>query len=553
MGRATRRKVIQGAVAGALSAAGAGTARAHRTGRPPAALSQFSHVVVLMLENRSFDNLLGSLYAPSDLPPGKSFEGLIGKNLSNPIPSGAPAPPGVTSIPILNATDYHDPYPDPGEIYPHVNTQLFNTVSPPYNLPNPLPSTAPMNGFVTDYIQNYPTALADPPSYEQYSTIMACFQPQTVPILSTLARQFAVFDHWFCSVPSQTWCNRAFWHSATSWGHVINGGSDNEGSLEWLEDSAGNTLFNNLSDAGIDWRIYSSNLVSLTGLIHLRALADYHETNFPSLEQFFTDCQNGQLQPYSFLEPNFWTPHNDQHPSSYDSEFYGPAAVGSVLLGENLINRVYDAVRTSASASGNNWRNTLLIITHDEHGGCYDHLSPGTAVPPGGFSRQEDGFKFNRLGVRVPMVMVSAYIAPETIVNKVHEHTSFAKTMEGKWGLPTLTKRDAAAPDFSEVFTSSTPRPASTWPILSDHPIPRAWFARNFQNAPLNDLQRSIVGMAAALPRSRRLGLQANRLKTVGDALAALRKVPRLPGAHEPTPQRFWRPRIRRPRRPRKG
>ena len=551
MGRATRRKVIQGAVAGALSAAGAGTARAHRTGRPPAALSQFSHVVVLMLENRSFDNLLGSLYAPSDLPPGKSFEGLIGKNLSNPIPSGAPAPPGVTSIPILNATDYHDPYPDPGEIYPHVNTQLFNTVSPPYNLPNPLPSTAPMNGFVTDYIQNYPTALADPPSYEQYSTIMACFQPQTVPILSTLARQFAVFDHWFCSVPSQTWCNRAFWHSATSWGHVINGGSDNEGSLEWLEDSSGNTLFNNLSDAGIDWRIYSSNLVSLTGLIHLRALADYHQTNFPSLEQFFTDCQNGQLQPYSFLEPNFWTPHNDQHPSSYDSDFYGPSAVGSVLLGENLINRVYDAVRTSASATGNNWRNTLLIITHDEHGGCYDHVSPGPAVPPGGFSRKEDGFTFNRLGLRVPMVMVSAYIAPETIVNTVHEHTSFAKTLEEKWGLPTLTKRDAAAPDFAEVFTSSTPRPASTWPILSDHPIPRAWFARNFQNAPLNDLQRSIVGMAAALPRSRRLGLQATRLKTVGDALAALRRVPRLPGAHEPTPQRFWRPRIRPRRRPR--
>jgi len=98
MDRATRRKVIQGAVAGALSAAGSGTAAAHRTGRLAAPLPQFSHVVVLMLENRSFDNLLGSLYAPSDLPTGKSFEGLIGKNLSNPIPAGAPAPPGVTSI-----------------------------------------------------------------------------------------------------------------------------------------------------------------------------------------------------------------------------------------------------------------------------------------------------------------------------------------------------------------------------------------------------------------------------------------------------------------------
>jgi len=189
-----------------------------------------------------------------------------------------------------------------------------------------------MTGFVNDYIQNYPTGLGDPPTYDQYSTIMACYQPQTVPILSTLARQFAVFDHWFCSVPSQTWCNRAFWHAATSWGHVVNGGGDDEGSLEWLDDGVGNTLFNNLSNAGIEWLIYSSNTASLTGLIHFRALDEYHLTNFPSLDQFFTDCQAGQLPPYSFLEPNFWTPHNDQHPSSYDSDDYGPSAVGSVLL-----------------------------------------------------------------------------------------------------------------------------------------------------------------------------------------------------------------------------
>lgn len=177
-----------------------------------------------------------------------------------------------------------------------------------------------------------------------------------------------MFDHWFCSVPSQTWCNRAFWHAATSWGHVINGGGDDQGSLEWLEDSNGTTLFNSFADAALAWRIYSSNLVSLTGLIHFRALEDYHFTNFPSLEQFFTDCRKGQLAPYSFLEPNFWTPHDDQHPSSFDSGLYGPAAAGSVLLGENLINRVYDAVRTSRSSHGNNWSNTLLIITHDEHG-----------------------------------------------------------------------------------------------------------------------------------------------------------------------------------------
>ncbi len=550
MDRVTRRRFLQGAIAGAIAgpAARQRAASAAPVGPAPDPLGTFSYVVVLMLENRSFDSLLGNLYAPADLPPGKSFDGVIGKNLSNPIPAGAPAPHGVQTVPVLSATDYHDPYPDPGEVYSHVNTQLYNVVSPPFNAPDPVPGTAAMNGFVTDYFLNYPSQLADPPTYDQYSVIMACFPRNSVSILSTLAQQFAVFDHWFCSVPSQTWCNRAFWHAATSWGHVVNGGGLDEVSLEWLEDSDGTTLFNTLVDAGLDWRIYSSNYASLTGLIHFRALLDFHLTNFPSLQQFFTDCAAGQLKPYSFLEPNFWTPHNDQHPSSYDSTHYGPAAAGSVLLGENLINRVYDAVRTSRSAQGNNWSNTLLIITHDEHGGCYDHVSPGPGVPPGGFSRQEDGFQFDRLGVRVPMVMVSAHIAPGTIVNPTFDHTSFLKTMSMKWSVPTLTARDAAAPDFQQVFTSARARPASSWPVLADHIVPLAWFSQDFSDAPLNELQRSIVGMVAALPQAQALGVDASAVQTVGDAVALIQRVPGLPGANPSTPRRFWRPGRRRTR-----
>ena len=539
----TRRNLLHGALAGTLvgPAAGMRTASGHQPRLFDDPLATFDHVVVLMLENRSFDNLLGNLYAPDELPAGKAFDGVIGKDLSNPIPAGAPAPPGVTSIPVLSATDFHTPYPDPGEVYDHVNTQLFNVVAPPHNLPDPLPATPPMTGFVTDYIANYPKGLADPPSYDQYSPIMACYPRESVPILSTLARQFAVFDHWFCSVPSQTWCNRAFWHAATSWGHVSNGGGDDQNSVGWLEDSGGATLFNRLADAGMNWRIYSSNLASLTGLIHYKALLDYHPTNFPSLEQFFSDCRNGRLPPYSFLEPIFWTPHNDQHPSSYNSTLYGPAAAGSVLLGENLVNRVYDAVRTSRSANGNNWSNTLLIITHDEHGGCYDHVKPGAAVPPGGFSRHEDGFQFDRLGIRVPMIMISAHIAPGTIVNTVHEHTSFLKSMATKWDLPALTARDAAAPDFGPLFTAELSQPVSSWPVLADHVVPLEWYSQDFSDAPLNDLQRSILGMIAALPQAQDLGLDATSVATVGDAEALIQRVPGLPGAHPPTPRHFWR------------
>ena len=190
-----------------------------------------------MLENRSFDNLLGSLYAPSDLPTGKSFEGLIGKNLSNPIPAGAPAPPGVTSIPILNATDYHDPYPDPGEVYANVNTQLFNTVSSPYNLPRPLPATAPMTGFVNDYIQSCPTGLGDPPTYDQYSTIVACYPAaDRADPVDAGAPVRSVRTAGSARCPSQTWCNRAFGAPPPPGATWSMAAATTRGGLEWLDD-----------------------------------------------------------------------------------------------------------------------------------------------------------------------------------------------------------------------------------------------------------------------------------------------------------------------------
>jgi phospholipase C len=532
---------MKGALAGAaMGAAGlrATPATARGRGRGFAnELDTFSYVVVLMLENRSFDNLLGGLY-----PSSPTFDGILGKDLSNPIPAGVPAPPGVTSIAPFAVSDYHTPYPDPGEVYPNVNTQLFGVIQAPYNLPDPVPTTPPMNGFVRDYVANYPAGLASPPSYDQYRVIMGYYPPERVTVLSALAREFAVFDHWHCSVPSQTWCNRAFWHAATSWGHVANP-TDTTTTLEWLLDSSGTTLFNLLladPAKNLDWRIYSSNYASLTGLIHSRALDTYHLTRFPSLEQFFTDCAAGSLTQYSFLEPLFWTPSNDQHPASYDSTDYGPSVAGSVVLGENLVNQVYDAVRTSASKTGNNWENTLLIITHDEHGGCYDHVQPPAGTPPGGFSRNEDDFRFDRLGIRVPMVMISAHIAPGTIVNTVHDHTSFLKALEAKWGLPNLTERDTVAPDIREVFTSSHTRDVSTWPVIPSHVVPPESTTVDFSGAPLNELQRSILVAAAATPQAAAAGVAVERLQTVGEATAFLAALSGLPGAHPPPPPSFW-------------
>ena len=168
-----------------------------------------------------------------------------------------------------------------------------------------------------------------------------------------------------------------------------------------------------------------------------------------------------------------------------------------MLLGDQIVWKVYQAIRNSQSTSGNNWQNTLLIITFDEHGGCYDHVLPPNATPPSNTPGQE-GFGFDRLGVRVPMVMVSAYIAENTIVNTPMHHCSFLQTMQQKWGLTSLGPRQDTAPPFTEVF-SSTARDLDTWPDWNVYPGPTSTLNEAMMqqvdpsDVPLNDLQKSII------------------------------------------------------------
>ncbi|HVN27806.1 MAG TPA: alkaline phosphatase family protein, partial [Candidatus Binataceae bacterium] len=350
-------------------------------------LDTFDHVVVLMLENRSFDNLLGYLYAKG-VPAGKQFEGLQGKQISN---------PGLDDklIEASPGGDFHQPYPDPGEEFEHVTYQLFGSET--------AAGTPEMRGFVRDYGRTL-QALSkwSGSAAAQSANIMKCFAAEWLPVLSGLAQSFAVFDHWFAAVPSQTWCNRAFWHAATSWGWVNNPPAASPGNpwnLEhWARSSAGETIFDLLQHkfgAG-SWHIYSDLAVPLTKLIHWGSLKDrigneyfrYFEGGHPFHRNFFDDCAKGELPKYSFLEPHFinflddviW--HDDLHPSSFGSAAYSNGGPGSVLLGDQLVSKVYEAIRKSNSASGSNWKNTLLIITFDEHGGCFDHVAPPTVTPP---------------------------------------------------------------------------------------------------------------------------------------------------------------------------
>jgi phospholipase C len=382
---------------------------------------------------------------------------------------------------------------------------------------------------------------------------MKCFAPASMPVLSKLATDFGVFDHWFCSVPSQTWCNRAFWHASTSWGWVNNppafDDSDPWNLDHWAVSSAGKTLFDLLQPG--DWHVYEDLVIPLTKLVHWGDLHDkIGETYFRYLEgfhpfhrTFFDDCQEGNLPKYSFLEPNFinvfegvpW--HDDMHPSSFNSIIYADGGPGSVYLGDQLVWKVYQAIRNSPQRD-----KTLFIITFDEHGGCYDHVPPPQPVMPpdskafnnGPWNQCKPGqgescFDFTRLGVRVPTVMVSRFIETNTIVNSAMDHCSFLKTMAEKWSLPSLGPRQDAAPPFTEVFATS-PR-TDPWPDFPSYPgvSPKAEALAPPTPAltaiPLNGLQGSILAATVKLVLKDDLMLKSMGLATAQDAKAILERV----------------------------
>jgi phospholipase C len=399
-------------------------------------LGSVDHLVVLMLENRSFDHMLGFLYAGTGNMSAtqQEFDGLTG-NESNTDSQGNVVPVFGITPDLENA--YWYPLCDPGEGYLNTNEQLFGSSTPP------TPAVATNQGFVT----NFATALAsasDPPlDGAANSCIMGMYTPGMLPVLSALATGFAVCDAWFASVPTETLPNRAFALAGTSLGRV----SDSEKYYDTP------SIFGSLTQQGVLWKIYGYTKQPLTQM-------DYPDTRSAPASSFglFTDFQNdaaaGTLPAFSFLEPEWasggLTLENDQHP------------VSNLANGEGLILQVYQAVKNSP-----NWANTLLVVTYDEHGGCYDHVPPPVGATPPDDSADNnpgsDGFDFSRFGLRVPTILVSPLIAAGTVYRAPAggpplDHTSVLATIEKRWGLGPLTERDAVAPDVGSVLTLEEPR-----------------------------------------------------------------------------------------------
>jgi phospholipase C len=483
-------------------------------------LSKIQHIVVLMLENRSFDNLLGWLYDPANdapynvVPP--DFDGLYGKHLSNRAPDGRVIPAGKTDDPRC-------PQPNPGEPYEDVYSQVYDQPLLPIEQIPPDPPTPPtMQGFIRNYAEQKDKP-ADP------ATIMNSVTPKIVPVLSALAHNYALCDRWFASIPTQTFCNRSFVHAGTSSGYVNNGG----GGPVFVNDTT--TIYDLLEQAGKSWKVYCAAwLLESFTLLTQKHMWKYALTDhFAHLSDFLAAAATkGGLPGYSFIEPVYfdsvvWGPHNDMHPECNPWKFFGAS---NLHRGEALLYKIYEAIRKSPD-----WDSTLLIIIFDEHGGCYDHVSPPTSqdcsvavlpdrvIPQG--EKGYSGFKFDRLGPRVPAIVVSAYTPPQTRLHDVFEHTSVLSTVVNCFGLPKgrLGNRQAVARDLSGALTAANPRtdlPALQKPhfsVLEDAKSELHLLAHSrlldAKQKPVSDLQKHALRAAACFTQDRDLHDKIEKLE----------------------------------------
>jgi phospholipase C len=471
-------RLLGSAAVGAVLAPGSSFAQ------PASRLSKIDHFVVLMLENRSFDSMLGMLGRYYEKP--EMFDGLTGSE-SNPDQDGRP-------IAVSNVRGTDDdlaiPPKNPAEKWRDMNEQVFglHTLTPPNTTPT-------MDGFVKSYMR-----YSNPLQPREPSHAMHFFIPPQVPVLSRLALEFAVCDRWFASAPCATWPNRFFLHTGTAKDAAnpsASGYEDNRYEYSaapllandwwsWLRAWVGvfipyfepatlafssPSIFARLDKTALKnpWKLYYTDFLQASTMRDVvsqiaRESHFYATKRIVHFDDFLKDCKSGGLPYYSVIEPAYYLgPKNDQHP---------PKSIGP---GEELIANIYNALR-----AGPSWLSTMLIIIYDEHGGTYDHVPPPTAVPPD--SLNTSPFNFDRFGVRVPAVIVSPYIQPRTVLRPLpgaqypFDHTSIIATLRKRFSLGvSLTRRDEVAPDLEGVLNLEQPSNRGPETLIAGD---ASWFAR---------------------------------------------------------------------------
>jgi phospholipase C len=367
------------------------------------------HVVVLMLENQSFDHILGALKQVfpecegiPDLP--ASCEDSKGKVF--------------TQHETRNVCVKRDL----GHELDHVKFQIEKNNA----------------HFVKDIEKMYPDA-----TDEEKEEVMGYYPLDFLPATHTLARNFKICDHWFSSVPGPTWPNRLFVLSGTSKGICVmypDPDIPDDKELPAFHAWDQPTIFDRLTEKGVRWKVYYSDC-PLTFLF-TSAWSPGNMLNYRTIDRFYEDCQKEEWRfpQFAWLEPKYGgADANDDHPPH------------DTMQAQALIAKVYNALR----ANDELWKKTLFIITYDEHGGYYDHVVPPVTIQP---DEHVHEFHFQQLGVRVPFLLVSPWVNPG-IDKTVYDHTSLLKYLIDKWDLNQLGNRAANANTFAHALKErATPR-----------------------------------------------------------------------------------------------
>ncbi|KAL3654987.1 Non-specific phospholipase C6 [Castilleja foliolosa] len=421
-------------------------------------------IVVLVLENRSFDHMLG--WMKKSINP--SINGVTGKECNSITTNTNGVVFADKTICFSDGADYVDP--DPGHSFEDVEKQVFGS--------GPIPS---MSGFVEQALTM---------SQNLSETVMKGFRPESVPVYAALVNEYVVFDEWFSSIPGPTQPNRLFVYSATSHG------STSHVKKQLAKGYPQKTIFDSLHENGLDFGIYFQNIPNTyfyRNLRKLKYLFKFHQYDF----KFKRDAKNGNLPNLTVIEPRYFDlkglPANDDHPSH------------DVANGQKLVKEVYEALR-----AGPQWNETLLVITYDEHGGFYDHVRTpyiGIPNPDGNTGPSPYFFKFDRLGVRVPTIMVSPWIKKGTVISKPKgptpnsefEHSSIPATIKKIFNLSSnfLTHRDAWAGTFEQVVGELT-SPRTDCPEVLPDVVPLRKTETN-ENRGLSEFQGELVQLAAVL------------------------------------------------------
>jgi phospholipase C len=363
-----------------------------------ASMPEIQHIVVLMMENHSFDNFLGMV--PHQVRGRASVDGLTVRR------------GGVTNF---NRDIYGRPY------------FAWHGSSPCQ------PGSEPNQTWDASH-ESFDGGLNDGFVRASGPVAMAYWDKRDLPFTYSLVRHFPIGERYFCSVFAQTFPNRRFFFTGTASGLLYT-------DRRTLSVPAANgTIWDRLDAHRIDWGIYFQDLPSW--LIVPGVDTPGRASRVRPMAQFFTDAAVGRLPQFTFLDPNYTTT-SQENPQD-------------IQVGERFIAEVVNALMRAPS-----WRHTALFITYDEHGGYYDHVPPPRAIKPDSIppvitsADARDGY--DRYGFRVPLVVVSPWARRNYVSRVVQDHTSITAFIERKWNLPAMTFRDANADSMTDYFDFRRP------------------------------------------------------------------------------------------------